>query len=480
MSTIRGMGRRRFLSTAAALGTTLWASSRARAFGANDRVRLAVLGVNGRGKDHVRGFSALEGVEVAAIVDPDRRTYGNALKAIQGAPASPPATVQDLRRVLEDRTIDAVSIATPNHWHSLAGIWACEAEKDVYVEKPCSHEVREGRLLVEAARRFRRIVQHGTQSRSAGSVRSAIEYLRSGQLGEVYLARGLCYKRRGSIGFKPPAAPPSEVDFDLWLGPAREQPYHENLVHYNWHWMWDTGNGDIGNQGVHEMDVARWGLGVGLPRAVQSFGGRFGYEDQGETANTQVAVFDYGARQLIFEVRGLETPGLFGASGVGNIFHGAEGTLIVGKGVLRKGSSELEPIPESAKGEDHFGNFIRAVRARDPGLLSAEILEGHLSSALCHLANISYRLGEPTPFPELPERLGSDARASAHAGEALGRMEAHLEANGVKAAEVPCRLGRALSFLPDEERFQDDLVDAQKLLERIYRKPFAPAGALSA
>jgi predicted dehydrogenase len=463
--------RRAFLKSSAAAGLgVLTALEYGGIAHANEKVHVAVLGVNGRGKEHVKAYSGMKDAEVAAIVDPDQRTFEGPVREAEGRQGRPPSTFQDLRRVLDDKNIDAISIATPNHWHALATIWGCQAGKDVYVEKPCSHNPWEGRAAVEAARKHNRIVQHGTQSRSASGVRGAIEYLRSGKLGKVYLARGLCYKPRGSIGFKQTESPPPELDFNLWLGPAPEQPFHQNLVHYNWHWMWDTGNGDIGNQGVHEMDVARWGLGVGLPKSVVCFGGRLGYADQGQTPNTQVALFDYGEVQLMFEVRGLKTPQLLGV-GVGNIFYGTEGTLVVGHGIFRKGSDKPEPIPPSESGGDHFQNFIDCVRSRKREDLRADILEGHLSSTLCHLANISYRLGKPEPFHSLTAAFGENRQAY----DALGRVEEHLMSNGVKLEETAYFLGRRLAFLPAEERFQDD-PEANKLLTRDYRKPFAPDG----
>ncbi len=306
------LSRRQFLNrslaaagagAAFAIGGT---KSSGRVLGANDTIRIGVAGLNGRGESHVGAFSHMKGVEVVYLIDPDTRTFGKRLKQIEQAGGSTPQTVQDVRRALDDKNLDAVSVATPNHWHALITIWACQAGKDVYVEKPCSHNVHEGRIAVEAARKYQRVVQHGTQARSSREWAQVVEVIRSGKLGKLLVARGLCYKPRGSIGFKPNTTPPEQIDFNLWLGPARERPFNGNLVHYNWHWFWDFGNGDIGNQGVHEIDKARWMIpGATLPKSVVSLGGRFGYSDQGETANSQIALFDYGDTQLIFEVRGL-------------------------------------------------------------------------------------------------------------------------------------------------------------------------------
>jgi hypothetical protein len=296
--------------------------------------------------------------------------------------------------------------------------------------------------------------------------------IRSGQLGRLLVARGLCYKRRGSIGVRPNAPVPGELDFNLWLGPAQEHPFHTNLVHYNWHWFWDFGNGDIGNQGVHQMDIARWGIaGATWPRSVLSLGGRFGYRDQGETPNTQITVFDYGPTQLIFEVRGLPCPSFHGES-IGNIFH-LEGGLIAGNRFYPRGSTTATPlpavhgVPRRPGGGDHFANFIAAVRSRRVEDLNADILEGHYSSALCHLANISYRLGEQVPFNPQRRVFANNEAAT----DTLARMEEHLRANGVRLEGTTCRVGAHLQFNAEQQRFVDNAA-ANQLLTRNYRRGF--------
>jgi predicted dehydrogenase len=343
----------------------------------------------------------------------------------------------------------------------------------VYVEKPCSHNIHEGRVAVETARKYNRVVQHGTQNRSSAGKARVMELIQSGQFGKLLVARGLCYKPRGSISVKPPTEAPKEVDFNIWLGPAAERPFHANLVHYNWHWFWDFGNGDIGNQGVHEMDIARWSIaGATLPKSVISLGGRFGYTDQGETPNTQVAVFDYGETQLIFEVRGLKTGRYYGQT-VGNTFH-FEGGTIAGEQFYPKGSDKPESLP-SAKtggkrgpGGDNFGNFIAAVRSRKQSDLNADILEGHYSSALCHLANMSYRLGAPVSFNPKSKAFGDNKEAY----ETLARVEEHLtEGNGLKLDGMTYKLGRKLTVDAKAESIVND-AEASKLLTREYRKPF--------
>jgi predicted dehydrogenase len=456
-----------------------------RVIGANDTVRIAIAGLNSRGGSHVGEFAAMPGVQIVCLVDPDSRTFAKRLKQVASKTASvgkptgvPPATEKDIRRVLENKDVDAISIATPNHWHALMTIWACQAGKDVYVEKPCSHNVHEGRVAVEAARRYNRIVQHGTQGRSSHQWAEAVEAIRSGQLGKLLVSRALCYKPRKSIGFKPITDPPKEVDFNIWLGPAPDQPYHANLVHYEWHWFWDFGNGDIGNQGVHEMDKARWlipashSASATFPKTVMSVGGRFGYKDQGQTANTQVAVMDYGDTQLIFEVRGLPT-GPFHGSTVGNIAHLEGGTIVDGK-FYPRGKKEPVPLSQVVKveatrgpGKSHFANFIAAVRSRKAADLNADILEGHHSAALCHLANISYRLGEEVPFSKSSAAFGDDKEAC----ETFARMEEHLKENKVPLDGLDYRLGRKLTFDAASESFVGDS-QANELLTRHYRAPF--------
>jgi predicted dehydrogenase len=363
-------------------------------------------------------------------------------------------------------------------------IWGCQAGKDVYVEKPCSHNIHEGRIAVEAAKRYHRIVQHGTQGRSSSEMARVVEVIKSGQLGKLLISRGLCYKTggpptsrttRASIDYAPPSDPPQELDFNLWLGPAKEQPYHSNLVHYRWHWFWDFGNGDIGNQGVHEIDKARWAIPGGiLPRSVLSLGGRLGHTqpDQGQTPSSQIAIFDYGETQLIFEVRGLPSKAYRGQA-VGNTFHLESGT-IAGNRFYPKGSEKAEPLPQikgtvkRGREDRHFANFIAAVRSRKVEDLHAPILEGHYSAALIHLANASYRLGEQVPFNPRTKAFGDNKEAY----ETLARMEEYLKGNQVKLEETKYQLGRKLVIDAGSEHVAGD-AEANKLLTRNYRKPFA-------
>src|SRR6266542_3185571 len=274
--------------------------------GAHDVIRVGVAGIHGQGNAHIDQYLELRNVQVTHLIDPDRSLFASRSQKIREKGANTPKCFQDIREALEDKDLDVISVAAPNHWHSLLTIWACQAGKDVYVEKPLSHLFDEGRRCIEAARKYGRIVQHGTQQRSSESRANEIAAVHSGKYGRLLVSKGYCCKPRWSIGRKPVETPPPDLAFDLWLGPAPLQPYHGNLVHYNWHWFWDFGNGDIGNQGVHEIDVARWAIpGANLPTKVWSLGGRFAEEDQGQTPNMQLAVMEFGDVLLVFEVRGL-------------------------------------------------------------------------------------------------------------------------------------------------------------------------------
>lgn len=443
-----------------------------RAVGPNDKIRIAVIGFRGRGMDHVRSYAAMSDVTVAALCDPDEGAWGAAVKAVTDRGQSAPKTVKDLRRIMEDPEIDAVSIATPNHWHALAAIWAMQAGKDVYVEKPATHNVFEGRQLIEAARKYKRVCQVGTQSRSSIGLREAMAYLHAGKLGKISLARGLCYKTRNSIGKSsgPTLVPESvgEDGYNLWLGPAPIKPVMRQRFHYDWHWFWDYGNGDIGNQGVHEMDKALWGLNKrGLPKSAIALGGRFGYVDDGETPNTMVSLFDYGDCQLIFEVRGLKTDDLKGAR-VGNIYYGSEGTMVVpnySKAIVYDNDGKV--IQEFSGGGDHYRNFLDVCRSRKTADLNAPIEAGHYSAALCHLANISYRLGKPQPLNVKSQAFGDNKEAY----ETVARFEQHLADNGISLSEGTYQLGRTLQIDARREKIVRD-EEANAMLTREYRAPF--------
>lgn len=468
------VNRRRFFQqtlAAAATITIAGTKSSGQVRGANEAIRVAVAGLNGRGGSHVSGYLALPNVQVTYLVDPDTRTFATKARQIRDRGGNNPRTVQDVRQALEDNNVDAVSIATPNHWHALMTVWAAQHGKHVYVEKPSSHNVKEGRMAVEFARRHNVIVQHGTQSRSDANYRNLVEHVRSGRYGQLKYAYALCYKLRNSIGTRPHTDPPREVDFNLWLGPAREQPHHANLVHYNWHWFWDFGNGDIGNQGVHQMDIARWGIAnATLPRSVITLGGRFGYTDQGETPNTEFSVLDFGSAKLIFEVRGLRTPAYRGHA-VGNYFVTDNG-ILANNAFFPRGSDRGEPLPASNRaarpgGGHHFANFIAAVRSGRTQDLNADVLEGHYSSACCHLANVSYQLGENRPYDAADRRFADENDIFL----AYRRMFDHLSGNGVRLDNLQLKVGRRLDIDAAAESIRND-EPANRLLTREYRRGF--------
>ncbi|HXY35321.1 MAG TPA: Gfo/Idh/MocA family oxidoreductase [Planctomycetaceae bacterium] len=439
---------------------------------ANEKIRLACIGVNGRGSEHLLEFGRLHDCEIVAIVDVDEDVGKSRVERLKKRTGKEPAYYRDLRKMLEDKRIDAVSIATPNHWHSLAAIWALQAGKDVYVEKPVSHNVSEGRRLVQTARKHERICQAGMQCRTNPGMRELMMYVQHGGVGEVKLARGLCYKRRGSIGPKGNYPIPKSIDYDLWSGPAQIKPLTRRSLHYDWHWIWDYGNGDLGNQGIHQMDLARWGLGVNdIGTSVLSYGGRLGYEDAGESANTQVSIHEYpNGKRLVFEVRGLKTAPLRGAT-VGVIFYGTDGYVVVPSytgGVAF--DLKHQPVKKFGGGKSHFANFLAAVRSRKTSDLNADVLEGHISSALCHLGNISYRLGEPIDGKDAAERLGADKEA----WETFDRFEEHLWYNDVAIKDSPLvRFGKKLAINPTSETFVgNSSSEANAFLTRDYRKPF--------
>jgi predicted dehydrogenase len=419
---MRTIDRRRFLQSSTALAAGLSAvnvsaladEKPGKKIGPNDTIRVAILGVRGRGMEHVQGYTRCKDARITTICDVDTRVVGRAVSACETAYGKAPKVVQDLRRVFDDPEIDAVSIATPNHWHSLATIWACQAGKDVYCEKPVSHNVWEGRKMVEAARKYERIVATGTQCRSHSGIQEAMEFIKAGKIGKVYMAKGLCYKWRPSIGVKDDSDAPSGLDYDIWCGPAEKKPFNENRLHYNWHWFWNTGNGDLGNQGIHQMDLARWGLGKNeFPKTVYASGGRFGYKDQGETPNTESVVFGFDNCELQFEVRGLPTNDEKGVM-VGDIFYGSEGIVVIDSYTHWQSyfGQKMEKGPGGNGGGDHFANFLKAMRSRNYQELAADIEQGHLSSAFCHLGNISYRLGRKLTIDPATESFVGDAEAN--------------------------------------------------------------------
>jgi predicted dehydrogenase len=454
---------------------TAQASATAHVVGANSHIRCAVVGFNGRGKNHLEEIKELKGTRLVALCDVDREVLDRELQKCETA-GQKVEGYADIRKLLENKDIDVVTFATPNHWHALSSIWAVQAGKDVYVEKPVSHNVWEGRQIVTAARKHKRIVQTGTQSRSSSGIAEAIAWIKEGNLGRILRVRGICYKRRGSIGkvTEPQPIPPS-IDYDLWCGPAPKEPLMRKKLHYDWHWVWPTGNGDLGNQGIHEMDVARWVLGEqSLSSKILSIGGRLGYEDDGTTPNTLIVYHHYERAPLLFEVRGLpyktgstKMNDYLGAT-IGIITDCEDGTLVipdyVSARVLDKQGQEIKKFSGASS---HFANFIEAVRSRKHTDLKADILEGHLSSALCHTANISYKLGQQRSGEQIREA----AQGNKDLSEMLGRMEEHLAANDVDLQKSIATLGRSLNMDPFTERFIDP-PEANQHLTREYREPF--------
>lgn len=436
-----GMRRRAFITRSsvgalALAGAPLLWGQETRFRGANDRVRVAVIGINGMGQSHIAAYSKLPNVEVAALCDVDQNLFPKvAAKLFKDKPA--PKTYQDLRRLYDDKSIDAVSVVTPNHWHTLAAIWAVQAGKHVSVEKPCCHNFFEGRKLVEAAEKYANIViQDGSEQRSNPSSQAMAKFLHEGGLGEVYMAKGICYKRRNTIGHTEDETVPSGVDYDLWLGPAPKRPFSRNRFHYNWHWNWDYGNGDIGNQGVHEMDMARWGLGVTLPTRVCAMGAHVMFQDDQNTPNVLMVMFEFpnpdGAgdkkKILQFEVRhwwvnrelelGPErsdnTYMTSAANTVGNLYYGSKGYMA--KNVTEWKTflgSELQPGPSGSGDGNHYSNFIQAIRSGKRSLANGDIKEGFYTCALVHLANISYRLGRSLDFDPVKMEVKNDPEANA-------------------------------------------------------------------
>jgi len=388
--------------------------------GPNDDLRVACIGIRGKGGHHMAGLQSVPGVQLVALCDIDASILGAKADAQQKKSGRAVKKFTDFRKLVEDKDIDAVSIATCNHTHTLIAIAAMQAGKDVYVEKPCSHNIWEGRQLVAAARKYNRMCQHGTQGRSCEAIREAIAKLHQGVIGDIYMARGLCFKWRNTIGHKVDEPAPAGVDYDLWLGPAPQRPFNANRFHYNWHWFWDYGNGDLGNQGVHEMDMARWGMQVGMPTKIQSAGGHFMFDDDQETPNSLVTTFEYPEQKkmLVFEVRHWMSNGEgFGPTGnneVGVTFFGSEGYMQVKyfeyhTYLGRK--RELGPTNKSPSNE--YERFVNGVRSRKREDLGVEIEDGHISSSLCHLGNIAYRLGRTIKFDPKTETFPGDAQANA-------------------------------------------------------------------
>ena len=490
--------RRQFIAAAAAISSAPMISSIARAQNSspNEKLLCAVVGCKGRGGSHISAFSGRKDCEVAYIVDIDEKVGQERCKSIEKRTGRRPMFAKDMREVFDDKSLDIVSTATPNHWHALCGVWAMQAGKDVYIEKPISHDIPEGAALVAAAKKYKKMCQVGTQCRSNAALINAMKFIEDGGIGEVNFARGLCYKRRGSIGPLGDYPIPEEVDFNLWSGPA---PYTtpkltRQRFHYDWHWQRLYGNGDSGNQGPHQTDIARWGLGINRhPNSVIAYGGRLGYQaerndpnyvDAGDTANTEIAIYDYGDKCMVFETRGLsvdnsadiEISTMFDSTKgnrIGVIFYGTEGYLVqrtYTHCMVFDLTGRL--VREFKGGGDHFDNFVQAVRSRKSGDLNSDAFQGHLSAALAHLANISYYLGEKNKVSvKEAKAVLEKVKSRDNNILTLNRTVRHLQDNGVDLDKYPMSMGPLLQFDPDKEVFTYS-PEANKILHREYRKPF--------
>lgn len=483
------MNRRSFLKSSLLAATTASFSARSwsQVAGANESIRVATVGFHGRGQSHIDGMRSLaaEGVKMVALCDVDSKVLSEGLASAERHKEKVDG-YSDLRKLYERKDVDAITIATPNHWHALAAVWAIQAGKDVYVEKPVSHEVWEGRKIVEAARKYNKIVQTGTQSRSSQAIKDAVEWVRAGNLGKIIIGRGLCYKPRLTIEkTEGPQPIPDTIDYDLWCGPAPKDPLRRAKLHYEWHWFWNYGNGDLGNQGIHQMDITRWFLGEDrLSPRVFSVGARLGYKDDGETPNTQIVYHDYDKAPLIFEVRGLpkdkasqdpkkwkDLMDKYKGASIGVIIECEGGYVTVpnysSAKAFDKEGKEIKAWKDGPEKAVHFDNFISAVKSRNYKDLHADIWEGHLSSALCHTGNISYRLGQKMSPDEIREKVKGDRGAM----ETFDRMAQHLAANDIDIKIDKLTLGEHLVMDPKVERFFGNK-DADALLRREYRKPF--------
>ncbi len=408
--------RRAFVQAAAAAAPVASVAASSSVIGANDRIRAAVLGVNGRGQSHMYGLQPLKNVEVTTFVDPDLEIARKRAGEFEGRHGHRPDVVQDLRKVIDDKNIDVITIATPNHWHTLAAIWACQAGKDVYVEKPATHTFNEGLSLIAAAKKYNRIVQNGVQLRSSEAIREAVQKLRDGAIGDVYMGRATIFKWRPALEPASDATPPDTLDYDLWVGPAKWRPYSKRHVHYNWHWTWDFGNGEIGNQGIHELDMLQWGLGVTLPDELMSSGGRYIWDDHRETPELLTTLLQFQKERKMAEVAvrfwhsNHET-----RSANGNIFYGSDGYLVVSGytkwEIFRGRKPELVESGEAKT--EHFENFIKAVRSRKTEDQHGPVETAHYSAALAHLGNIAFQRGKKLRFDREANRFHDDEKANA-------------------------------------------------------------------
>lgn len=471
--------RRKFLKCSTAAGATALICGTAatpRVFGANDRLRIAVVGINGRGTGHISGYLEQPNVEIAYLVDPDQNVLDRRMKAleekVQGQYKCQGVT--DLRRALEDKNLDAISIAAPNHWHSLMTIWGAQAGKHVYVEKPMSHDIAEGRVAWEAQKKYNVVVQHGTQSRSSAGNAGLHQAIHEGKFGKLKISYGLACKPRNGIGFKEPSDPPANLDWNLWRGPAVIDQFHGNFVHYNWHWFWKTGNGELNNQGTHQLDMAFWALDpdVTHPVRAMAIGGRFKWEDQGETPNTMFGIAEYANGQTVFfNVRNVNYQGY--QHQVENEYYFEDGGKIVRGQYYAKGSDQGERVSVPAgkvTPGGNWGSFIAACRAGDPQMANGNAAQAHHSCTLGHVINNSYRLGQKVPFNAKAGRFGDNQDAYEHFMKLHAIMR---DGVGVPEDSAEYIVGPWLTFDPQTERFTGEFAaEANQLVKDPNRPGF--------
>ena len=470
--------RRQFIrtSTFAGLGSVpiiANTKSSAKVIGANDRMRIAVAGLNGRGKSHIGGFLSQKNVEIPYVIDPDKQVLSRTVESLKGR-GQPVKGVVDVREALDDKNVDAIAIAAPNHWHSLMTIWAAQAGKHVYVEKPMSHDVFEGRAAVAAQKKYGVVIQHGTQQRSNAGRAGLHDQIKAGKWGRLKISYGYCCKPRGSIGHKKVGEVPAHLDWDLWKGPAVIEKFHGNYVHYNWHWFWATGNGDLNNQGTHELDVARWAIDDDQTHPVRAMaiGGRFQWKDQGETPNTLFGMAEYpNGQQVFFNVRNVNYNGY--KRQVENQYYFEDGGKIIGNQYYAKGSDKGEKI-DFGQGKvtpgGNWGSFVAACRAGDPSMANGDVNDAHYGCVLGHLMNNSYRLGEEVPFNLKAGKFGDNKDAAEHFGKLHDIMGKGV---GVPEKDNYYTVGPWLNFDPKKETHTGDFAkDANQLLKDPNNKGF--------
>ncbi len=476
MGAQRTHSRRSFLKHAVLTSTVLCAGRNV--LGANDDIRLAIIGLGGKGRGHLGTFAEMDGVRIAGLCDVDPKRLNERGKDFKGKGVF---FTTDARKIIERKDIDAVVIATCDHWHALLAVWACQAGKDVYVEKPVSHNILEGRKMIAAAKKYGRIMQAGTQYRSDEGLAQAVEYVQSGNLGKILRGHVPWYERRPGIGRVAPYTP-DWLDYDLYCGPGELKPLRRKKLHYDWHWLWNTGTGDLGNSGIHAFDFCRWMMGYqSLPPRAMCVGGRFGVDDVAETPNTQLTLLDYDDAPIVIEDRNL--PDKKGSRNLDHVLGVREGVIVYCEGGyfagLRAGGWVYDNDGKKVKqfagggGGNHTANFIEAVRKRDASILKAPIEQGHISSACCHLGNISYRLGAPAA----PERIRTAMKSSDLAGEVFDSIAQHLKANEVDLSKNAATLGPLMTVDAASEEIVElegsgTLAAAKKLAHGTYRKPF--------